>query len=763
MEKKPDSTLEEKVTETTDQQDLPPEKKVYSDDHVCPIKEQRMAKRRGKPAHPVVKWSSRIVMALAIIPIILVLAFIGAVNFMDYNQYKPQIESEFEKRTGYALKINGPIDVSVWPFALEAKQVELKNRPSFNSPNLAQIDSIQVELSLWNLFVNRHLELLGVELEKPHLFLETNTAGQHNWGLLQKQLAMTAQQPQSPHLRKVAYQVVTTPVAAPSDKSSELVDWHLDSFVLQNAIIEWQNEQAKTHLTMEDFDLMAFDISPNQPFKVLTNFQYDSSEIKSGFHFNVASMLTVNNRFSQWTLSDWTGNVRLVLPKTMQIPEVRVELVGDLFELNFDQQRFHVEQARFRSLKGSLETSMSGTYGRNAETQGALKAIHINLRKWFRHSGVSYPNFVDKTVLRDVSAEFNWSQTPEQFSVENLAVQLDQSKITGNIWRKQQEEKPQYRFDLAISELNLDRYEAYVDSKNATRSVQKEAKTVSSAPNATQSDLPVTTAKQSKETYLPVGLPITTLRGLQAEGHLHIAKLKAWQMQMQEFEVNLSANAGKLQLAPLDANLYQGTLRSKLLVDVTGKTPRYDWSGRMEGVQLKSFLTDGWQYELLEGQYDSTFHFNTLGVNSFLLKQNLNGSFNANVQKGRFKGMDLNKLLAGQKTSAKDATEFSQLSMVGDIQSGVMALRRMNVKSDRFSAIGTGQLALPTAQLNAVLHTTYHRPPHRLQQLKGVEVPVHLKGTLGNVQWSVDLKKLLSNPANQQKLLNSLQQFLQAS
>ncbi|RUM90833.1 MAG: hypothetical protein DSZ27_07720 [Thiomicrospira sp.] len=761
MEKKPDSAQDDKVTQTTDQQDLPPEKKVYSDDHVCPIKEQRMAKRRGKPAHPVVKWSSRIVMALAIIPIILVLAFIGAINFMDYNQYKPQIESEFQKRTGYGLKINGPIDVSVWPFALEAKQVELQNRPSFSSPNLAQIDSIQVELSLWSLFVNRHLELLGVELEKPLLFLETNAAGQHNWRLLQQRLALTAAQPKPPGLRKVAYQVVTAPVEV-SD-TTELVDWHLDSFVLQNAIIEWQNEQAKTHLTMEDFDLMAFDISPNQPFKVLTNFQYDSSEIKSSFHFNVASMLTLNNRFSQWTLSDWTGNVRLVLPKTMQIPEVRIEMAGDLFELKFDQQSFHVEQARFRSLKGSLETSMSGTYGRNAETQGALKANHINLRKWFRHSGVTYPNFVDKTVLKDVSAEFNWSQTPDQLSVENLALQLDQSKITGNIWRKLQAEKPQYRFDLAISKLDLDRYEAYADSKPSNRTVQKNAKPVSNSPKAAKQDSSVSTKVAKEETYLPVGLPITTLRGLQAEGHLHIAKLKAWQMQMQEFEINLSANAGKLQLAPLDANLYQGTLRSKLLVDVTGKTPHYDWSGRMEGVQLKPFLTDGWQYELLEGQYDSTFNFNTLGVNSFLLKQNLNGSFNAKVQAGQFKGMDLNKLLAGQKTSAKDATTFSQLSMAGDIQSGVMALRRMNVKSDRFSAIGTGQLILPTAQLNAVLHTTYHRPPQRLQQLKGVEVPVHLKGALGNVQWSVDLKKLLSNPANQQKLLNSLQQFLQAS
>lgn len=752
MDKKSDSTLEDKVNETPHPQALPPEKRVYSDDHVCPIKEQRLAKRREKPSHPVVKWSSRIVMVLAIIPIILVLAFIGAVNFMDYNQYKPQIESEFQQRTGYELKINGPIDVSIWPFALEAKQVELKNTSAFTLPNLAQINSIQVELSLWDFFVNRHLELLGVELEKPHLFLETNAAGQNNWHRLQQQLALTEQPSQQPALRKVAYQVVAAPVAASK------LNWHLDSFVLQNAIIEWQNDQTKTHLMMEDFDFMAFDITPNQPFKALTNFKYQSSEIKSRFHFNVTSMLTLNNDLTHWRLSDWTGNVRLVLPKEMQIPEVRIEMLGSLLELNFDQKTFHVEQAHFRSLKGNLETSMSGDYGETPETQGSLKATHINLRKWFRHSGVNYPNFVDKMVLKDVSSQFNWSQTAEGVSVENLVLQLDQSKITGNVWQNQQADNPQYRFDLAVSELNLDQYKAYADSNMSKNAAQKVEKSVPVPAKTNQKN----SKKAPTDTYLPVGLPISTLRDLQAEGHLRIAKLKAWQMQLQDFELNLSAKKGQLQLAPLDAKLYQGSLQSKLLIDVTGKTPRYEWSGKMENVQLATFLADGWDYDLLEGRYNGTFNFETLGVNSFLLKQNLQGSFNADVKQGRFNGMDLNKLLAGQKTSAKDSTVFSQLSMSGQVQSGVMTLRHMNVDSKRFSAIGTGKLNLPTAQLNAVLHTTYHQPPRKLKSLKGVEVPVHLKGPLGSVQWSVDMKNLLSNPANQQKLLDSLQQFLQS-
>ncbi len=733
---------------------LNPEKRVYSDDHVCPIKEARMAKKRRPPAHPVVKWASRLVMGLAVIPIIVVLAFIGAITFMDFNQYKTTIESEFQARTGYPLNIEGELDVSVWPFALEASQVAMQDKTDPERPDLAKIDSIQVEFSLWDLFVNRKLDILGVELEGAHLYLETDKNGRSNWHGM-PMLSHFLPEPKAT-FRTVAYQPVVNSAESRQGNPPSF-HWRLNSFVSQNAVLEWRNEENGHTFLLDDFDLMAFDIAPDEPFKLLTNFAYQTNVVKSRFHVNLSTELTVNETLKQWQLADWNGNIRMILPKETKVPEVRVETTGKAFKLDMEQKTFHVEQVKLSSLKTQIETSLQGQYGAHPQTEGEVKAEHIRLRKWFRHSGIEYPHFVNRKVLRDVSATFRWKQTARQLNIDDLEMLVDGAKIAGHIQRQKQAGRPdQYRFDIAVSELDMDQYEAYVNPPPKKR---RSAETAAQ-PKPTA---PVQTASGKKpETYLPIALPVNTLKELDAEGRLTIGQLKAWQMVFTHFDLTLAAKDGQLKLAPLNADLYQGKLRSELAVDVTGNTPAYDWKGTMNAIQLKPFLADGWQYHQLDGAYSGGFDLQTRGVNSYLLRQNMNGRITAKVSDGAFVGMDLNKLLAGQKTQPQDATQFSQLSLTGNIQKGILKTKDFKVKSRRFSATGLGSLELTSTLLDSTLYTVYQNPPKSLRSLKGMKVPVYLKGPLDQLKWSVDMKALLNNPDNQQKLLQGLQQLFQS-
>ena len=162
-------------------------------------------------------------------------------------------------------------------------------------------------------------------------------------------------------------------------------------------------------------------------------------------------------------------------------------------------------------------------------------------------------------------------------------------------------------------------------------------------------------------------------------------------------------------------------------------------------------------------QYSGGFDLQTRGVNSYLLRQNMNGRITAKVADGAFVGMDLNKLLAGQKTQPQDATQFSQLSLTGNIQKGILKTKDFKVKSRRFSVTGAGgSLELTSTLLDSTLYTVYQNPPKSLRSLKGMKVPVYLKGPLDQLKWSVDMKALLNNPDNQQKLLQGLQQLFQS-
>ena len=740
---------------------------------------QAMKKARcEKPPHPVMKWTSRLVMALAVIPIIVFLAFWGAVSFMDFNQYKPQIEKEFQAKTGHELNIEGDIDVSVIPFVLEVKAVQLKNQRSFNAADLASLESVQVELSLWDLFVNRKLQMLGVEVEKAELFLHTKASGETNWQALQSLVSRKKATPEVAwrldDLQNPAYYRPTSQADIPAvqDLSAQSTPkkgfrWRLESFVSQNAMIHWKDEQTGHDFTIEDFDLLAFDIAPNQSFKVVTNFIYESSVNDTRFHTSLSTDLTLSQRLDVWQMNDWMGNVRMVLPAEMKIPEVRVETSGQVFSLDFTRRLVEAKALHMSSLKGNVNASFSGRFDRNPMSKGHLKADHIDIRKWLRHSGVPYPQFVNKMVLTNAAVELDWQQTKQDLAIENLDLQWDDSKLTGRIWRKKDSPTDAaYHFDLQLDGIDLDKYQA-VAKRHELASIQaatsdvKTDKAPTKAPAKAEASgtLPSQPEAKLNQTYLPLALPVSTLRSMNTEGRLRIGKLKAWDMKFADFDMNLSAKDGKLALAPLDAALYGGSLTSKLKIDVSGKTPAYQWSGKVAGVDLLPFLRDGWDYRLLEGTYHGHFNLATRGVNSFLLKQNMNGAFTARIAQGQFNGMDMNKLLAGKGTSPKDATKFEGMSMDGKVRNGVYQIRRFNAKSDRFSAIGTGRLTLTNAILNGTIHTTYNKPPKGIEALKGVEVPVFVKGPLGKAKWTVNLDGFLQNPDNQKKLIESLKQL----
>ncbi|PLA75271.1 hypothetical protein CYQ88_01510 [Hydrogenovibrio sp. SC-1] len=729
-----------------------PQKKVYDNDHKCPIKEARVAKLKGRPQSRFRKWLNRLILVFIGVPIIVLLGFVGAISLIDFNQYKPQIEAEFQQRVGYDLKIEGAIEVSPLPFSLQVHQIILKNPPGYSRENIAQIKSMRASLSLVSLFLQRRLDFLGVEFDSPSLYLEVSPNGEKNWQALKKRLLHSTQfQTSQSGFQTVANEIGSTDSAAEPISFS----WQLDSLIWQNSRVEWVNQQNLTHLTLEKFDLMAFDLAPNQPFKLLTNFDLATSLMAADASAHLTSKLMLNNNLSEWQLSDWVGNVRLILPVAAGIPETRVELSGDSANLFWEKGQFHVKQAQFSSLESTVLADFTGAFeARGVSHQGSLMASKINLRHWFRHAGVTLPDFLNEKALTDFSVSLDWSQSADQLSIESLKLTLDDTLLQGHFWRKSAEKEgqsPQLQFDLTLDNLDLETYRARVQAKLSSPAKPKTGSTDKKPLEAMASD---------DKTYLPIGLPIATLQALNSQGQLHVKQLKLWQIELDAMEISLTASKGHLTLAPFDVQLYGGELRSKLQIDVSGKTPAYKGSVKLMDLDLLPFLSTAWQMNQLEGQLNGHFDFMSRGVNGKLLTQNLQGNLTANVSQGSLKGLDLNKVLAGQTTKSTDKTAFSELKLKSHLQQGKLIVDRLNVESERFSAIGTGQLSMLKGFYKGKLFTTYHNPPESLETFSGLEIPIQVKGPIDRLRWSVELDKLMNSPRNQKKLFESLKNFM---
>ncbi|HEY4175159.1 MAG TPA: AsmA family protein, partial [Rhodopila sp.] len=122
--------------------------------------------------------------ALIAIAAVIVLALGGGAVFVanfDPNTLKPRIIEAVKRATGRDLVLNGKIGLE---FALRptirVKDVAFANPPGFSRPQMATLQSMQLELGLLPLLSHR-IEIDHLVLVHPDILLETAANGQPNW------------------------------------------------------------------------------------------------------------------------------------------------------------------------------------------------------------------------------------------------------------------------------------------------------------------------------------------------------------------------------------------------------------------------------------------------------------------------------------------------------------------------------------------------------------------------------------------------------
>lgn len=758
------------------------------------------------------KWSNRLILVGAIVPLLLFLGFAAAISFIDFNQYKPQIENEVAQRSGYELQIEGAIEVSVFPFAFSVGELALKNKAAFaekfGQENLLSVKQMRVEVSLWDLFINKQLSVVGLELIEPNLVLLRGEKAA-NWeavaqlfpvfsteqGSMSRRFANATAEDLDLFLRRVS--AIGVPQDAEtedavvanaleervSNKAEELADpsdlngttvmdnaetstqsasddlalqWHFESVIIKNGHFELQDAVVNHQAVVSNLNLLAFDVTLGKPFQVRTDFAYHNTLKARHYEFDLSADLDVSKDLSLWQVSDWQGGFKLKLPEAQKVPEMRLVTEGKRFSLNLLEDQIQVTDVQLKALGSQVTTSFSGFYGEQANLYGVVDVEGVNVQNWGRHLGVQMPDFVNEKALTEVKGQLNWALEAGTLNVSDMVLSWDESTLKGALWRKS---APQvsYAYDFTIDRLNLDDYRArFKDDAPMQKKVSAASPDEPKPTEGRAVDL-----SEMESTYLPLAVPISTLRELNANGTLKVASLTAWGVTAQSVEMELKANQGKLQLAPFDAGLYQGRLTSKFELDVNGNTPSYRWQGKMQQVQVGELLQAGWQIRPLGGALESHFDVSTLGSNAVVLKQNLKGELNLSVSDGAFYGVDMDRLLAGKAVAPADRTAFKSMKIAGPIKQGVFNIKKMGMDSQRFSATGFGSLDLNRAYVDTQIKMLVTNPIKELRHLKGVKVPVRYRGPLDQAVWSVNLQALLAEPGNQKKLVAQLKTLLQ--
>lgn len=348
-------------------------------------------------------------------------------------------------------------------------------------------------------------------------------------------------------------------------------------------------------------------------------------------------------------------------------------------------------------------------------------------------AGEGIPN---KSLAVDLTGSANVNASKETVKLD-VAGKLDQSNIKGR-FGVAGFAKPAITFDADIDQLNVDRYTAKepADQKVADK----------------------------KEPEQP--LDLSALKDLNASGNLRIGSLTANNIKAQNVKLTLKANNGKVDVAPLSAQLYQGTMNGALSLNAAA-TPQISLKQNLTGINIGPLLQDLIEKDTLQGKGNVSLDVRGEGQLVSAIKKSLDGAAVVDLKDGAIEGINIAKTLREFKakfgvlkgetapvSNDSEKTDFSEFHASFAIKDGVAHNEDLAMKSPLIRLTGAGDINIGADSLDylakaTVVATTKGQGGAELEALKGVTVPVKISGPFTDPSYKLDFTSIATQAATQ--------------
>lgn len=261
-------------------------------------------------------------------------------------------------------------------------------------------------------------------------------------------------------------------------------------------------------------------------------------------------------------------------------------------------------------------------------------------------------------------------------------------------------------------------------------------------------------------------LDFSALRGPELNGAVRIGSLQLSRLKLSNLKAGIDLAGGRLEVAPLALNLYEGAASGSLSLDAAGN--RFALKQQLKGIDIKPLLQDLAAQDLLEGRGNVALDINSQGDSVTAMKQALAGSASLNLKDGAIKGINLAQSLrdlkgklgvAGgrgedvtQAANSRDQTDFSELSATLKIAGGVAHNNDLSVKSPFLRLAGEGDIDIGNGRMYyvtraSVVNTSSGQGGRELEHLKGLTVPLRISGPFENLSYKIEFASLVSEAA----------------
>lgn len=694
---------------------------------------------------------------------LLIAVVIALPLIIDPNDYRDEIASLVEGKTGRQLTIEGDLKLSVFPWlGVSIGKIRLANAAGFTPETFAAIDAAQVHVKLMPL-LERRLVMDTLLLKGLNVHLAVDKSGKDNWSDMIAPTTGGARTGSAPKAVQSGQ--------GPASSAQALAALAIGGVRVENAAVSWRDDLHGQAVRVDEVNLETGAIDLRSPIPVKLSFDLVNKAPDAHMHGDLSTNVTLMLNEQRFEFHDLkvkvngevkdpavhghmglSGDITADLPpqrykfaglkldavvkgKSLPGGEISGSLVG-LVEADLKAQIAQLTgvQLTAQGISAGLDGKAKGLLEAPA-FDGHLKIASFDPRELMKQLAIALPERADPDSLSKLDAIMDLSGDMAHADVSNLVVHLDDSTLSGRLG-VHDFSRPTIRYTLKLDHIDADRYLPPPAKADATPVVATPATAGAAAAQA---------------------LPTDVLKALNVQGRAEIGRLKIMKLIAEGIVLDTRADGGVISLKPRVARFYKGRYDGNMRLDARTETPEISVDERLAGVDLEPLVKDFLEKDLIFGRGDVELTLKAKGIDPEQAVKTLNGKVRLAVANGGVKGVDLIKLIKssglqqveGIAPDALDQTAFTRLSASGVIRNGVLDTRDLLLDSAQLDVTGQGKVDLVRQAQDLRLGA---KPQKELAKLLGdigkETIPVVVGGTFVKPTFKVDLGSLLKAKAD---------------
>ncbi|WP_055136750.1 AsmA family protein [Pseudomonas corrugata] len=639
------------------------------------------------------------ILGLVLLGLLLIIVALGfaLTHLFDPNDYKEEIRQIARDKAHIELTLNGDIGWSLFPWlGLELHEASVATLANPTQP-FADLQMLGLSVRVMPL-LRREVQMSDVRVEGLNLRLNRDKNGHGNW----EDIGKAPASPTTAGAPAPADQPAP-PASTPAEKPAQPTRLDIDSLTVNNARIEYTDEQTGKQFSAESIQLSTGPVHDSTNIPVTLTAFLSSNQPAVRVRTEVTGELRFERAVQRYKFEDL---------------KLSGEVTGDPLQgkiLNFNAQgQLSLDRAanvaEWTGIKLSLNQLRAlgelkvNDLDKTPQLSGGISIAQFDLANFVDSIGQKLPAMGEGSLTK-VELASRIAGTPTSVELNNINLKLDDSSFSGRI-AVEDFAKQSLRAQLKADMFNVDRYlppkSAETNSAKAAREEEVSDTEASAMAGAGTTPLPnaPTQGAWSNDRLFPV----ERLSKLDLDADLTFGQLILDKLPIQDAALKATGQGGLLTLQNLRGDLFNGNFEAKGTLDVRQTTPQLSLQTRINRVPVEKIIESQGKNPPVKGLVTLNSAVTASGNSQKAMIESLNGNagfvindgvlLNANLEQQLCKGIALlnRKSLSGEPRG-KD-TPFRQLDGNLTFHNGVASNPDLKVRIPGMTVNGNGDIDL---------------------------------------------------------------------